>query len=75
MIQPESSVLKEFHRFIGQKLESDAANGMSPEDVLAQWREQEDVIAAIREGLADVKAGRTKSLDEFDQEFRSRHGI
>ncbi len=30
---------------------------------------------AIREGLADVAAGRTKSLEEFDRDFRRRHDI
>jgi hypothetical protein len=75
MIQPKPNVLESFHRFIGQQLESDAAIGMSPEQALAQWREQQETIAAIQEGLVDVEAGRTKSLDEFDRGFRERHGI
>jgi hypothetical protein len=32
-------------------------------------------LAAIEEGLADVEAGRTRSLDEFFREFDERHGI
>jgi predicted transcriptional regulator len=75
MRQPEPNVLESFHRFIGQQLQTDAAMGMSPEQALAQWRERQETVAAIQEGLADVDAGRTKSLEEFDADFRKRHGI
>lgn len=32
-------------------------------------------LQAIEEGLADVEAGRTRSMQEFFREFDSRHGI
>ena len=32
-------------------------------------------LAGISRGLADVQAGRTKPLEEFEREFRARHGI
>ncbi len=32
-------------------------------------------LAGIRRGLADVDAGRGKPLEEFEREFRGRHGI
>jgi predicted transcriptional regulator len=32
-------------------------------------------LAAIEEGLADMKAGRHKSLEQFDADFRKRHDI
>lgn len=32
-------------------------------------------LAAIEEGLADLKAGRHKSLEQFDADFRKRHNI
>jgi hypothetical protein len=32
----------------------------------------EDTFQAIREGLADVGAGRTRLLREFDREFRQK---
>lgn len=75
MSPPEPTVLESFHRFIGQQLQTDAAIGMSPEQALAMWREHQESAAAIREGLADIEAGRTRSLDEFDDAFRTRHGI
>jgi hypothetical protein len=71
----EPTKLQSFHRFVSKKLEADAAVNLSPEEALAQWREEQETLAAIREGLADVEAGRTKSLEEFDRDFRQRHGI
>jgi hypothetical protein len=32
-------------------------------------------LAGISRGLADVAAGRGKPLEEFEREFRGRHGI
>jgi predicted transcriptional regulator len=71
----ETSVLEDFHRFIGEQLQSDEAAQMSPEQALAIWRERQETLEAIREGLADVEAGRTKPLDEFLADFQARHGI
>jgi len=71
----ETSVLESFHRFIGEQLRSDDAAQMSPEQALALWRERQETVQAIREGLADVEAGRTKPLDEFLADFQARHGI
>lgn len=33
------------------------------------------VVEGIRRGLADMKAGRSQPLEEFDQEFRAKHNI
>ena len=71
----EPTGLESFHRFVGKQLASEAAVLMSPEEALALWREEQEVLAAIREGLDDVTAGRTKSLEVFDRDFRQRHGI
>ena len=69
------TVLESFHRFIGEQLQSDDAAQMSPERALALWRERQETVQAIREGLADVEAGRTRPLDEFLADFQTRHGI
>jgi putative addiction module CopG family antidote len=51
----------------------------SEDDVLREalralrWQDQE--IAAIREGIEDMEAGRTKPLREFDRDFRKRNNI
>lgn len=34
-----------------------------------------ETLAAIQEGLADVDAGRTQTLAEFDQETRRDYGL
>jgi predicted transcriptional regulator len=74
MSASEAHTLEDFHRFIGEQLRSDAATRMSPEQALALWRERQETIQAIREGLADVDAGRTRPLDEFVADFEARHG-
>jgi len=38
-----------------------------------KWRDQE--IVAIQEGIDDMQAGRTRTLAEFDREFRQRKNI
>jgi hypothetical protein len=70
-----SSPLAEFHQFVGSQLLLEEGPLITPEAVLARWREQQETLAAIREGLADIEAGRTVSLEDFDSEFRQRHGI
>lgn len=37
--------------------------------------ERMETLAAIKEGLADVDAGRTQTLAEFDQETRRDYGL
>ena len=72
---PEQSTLASFHQFIGEQLHSDTGASISPEQALALWRDRQETIEAVREGLADVAAGRTKPFEQFCQEFEHRHGI
>jgi predicted transcriptional regulator len=67
--------LADFHQFVGQQLANVTATPMSPEEALAVWRERQETLAAIREGLADVAAGRSRPFEDFDREFRERHGL
>jgi predicted transcriptional regulator len=75
MASTEPTTLQSFHSFLSKQLETDAALPKSPEEILAQWREEQDTLSAIREGLADVEAGRTKSLAEFEQDIRQKFGF
>lgn len=75
MNRQERTTLESFHRFVGKQLETEAAVDMSPEKAVALWREEQAALAAIREGLGDVAAGHTVPLEEFDRNFRQRHGI
>lgn len=70
----EASALENFHQFIGEQLRSNGAD-ISPEEAVVLWRERQQTLEAIREGLEDVESGRVKPLDEFLRDFESRHRI
>ena len=42
---------------------------------LRQIAEEARVLEGIRQGIEDMKAGRTMSLDEFKEHARTKHGI
>lgn len=70
-----------FKGFIEQKLSDDGAE-LTLDEALVHWElenqtdlERADTLRGIHEGLADVEAGRTTPFEEFDREFRSRHGL
>ena len=72
--------LTEFHRFVGQQI--DSGKMLSPEEALELWRDQypedasEDATEEIREALADVDAGDEGiPFEEFKREFRRRNNI
>ncbi len=64
MPTPQINTLASFHQFVGQQLASEDTAQMSPELAVAIWREREETLDAIREGLADVEAGRTFPAEE-----------
>lgn len=66
--------LHDFHAFVGEQLQLGVGEQMSPEEALLLWRERQATVAAVREGLADIEAGRTKPLDQFLLDFQARHG-
>jgi hypothetical protein len=75
--------LRSFHAFLTRVLDGLAGQDPpSPEDCVALWRlehqspeELADTLEAIREGLADMHAGRTRPFEDFDRDFRERHGL
>ena len=42
---------------------------------LRQIAEEARVLEGIRQGIEDMKAGRTITLDEFKEHARTKHGI
>ncbi|HEV3344780.1 MAG TPA: hypothetical protein VG125_30670 [Pirellulales bacterium] len=76
------SELTSFHRFISEQL-SEGHGDVSPEEALDLWRghhptahAEEDDVLAVREALTDMENGDTGvPLEEFDREFRRRHGL
>ncbi|WP_165228270.1 hypothetical protein [Aquisphaera insulae] len=65
-------------------LDARLAEGGGPvrlDEVLKLWEyenlteeERSEVLASIRQGLADADAGRVRSIEEFDRDFRARRG-
>jgi prevent-host-death family protein len=42
---------------------------------LREVAEEAEVLEGIRQGLEDMKAGRTVSLDDFKKHVRTKHGF
>jgi hypothetical protein len=74
--------LIQFHQFIGQTI-AGSEPLPSPEEALDLWRashpasaEYQATVAAIQEGLDELSRGsKGMTLDEFDRDFRVRHGL
>jgi predicted transcriptional regulator len=66
-----------FQLFLAEQV-AGGAKDRSPEDLVRHWREREresvDAIRAVREGLADVEAGRVFPFAEVNDEIRRQHG-
>ena len=66
-----------FHQFAIQRLENGGGEP-SFSDLLLDWdsaTNREDINAAIREGIADVNAGRTRPACEVTEELRTKYDI
>ena len=74
--------LREFHAFLGEKLNNGGAH-LTPEEALDDWRElhpeafdEEDDVAAIQAALDDRDNGiKGMSLEEFDRELRKEFNL
>ncbi len=69
--------IHDFSQFATARLENGGAE-FSLSELAQQWqavREREEVNAAIREGLADIDAGRTQPAREFMDEMRKKYNI
>ncbi len=61
---------------------ADAPADFTLDDALAQWEaanegddDREETLHAIQEGLVEVDAGLAQPFEEFEREFRARHGL
>jgi hypothetical protein len=73
--------LRAFKTFVDEKLSGGEAS-LTLDDALSYWEfenqteeEREATLRAIRQGLADAEAGKVRSIDDFDHEFRQKHGL
>lgn len=58
-----------------ERLQCVEAGFATLEDYLYSLLLQDRERLAIQQGRADVEAGRVRPFEEFDQEFRKKHGI
>ena len=70
-----------FRDFLDAKLGA-GADSLTLYECLDLWEyenspeeERAETLRAIQQGLADVEAGRTRLLEEFDREFRQKHDL
>src|SRR4051812_40423957 len=73
--------LRAFRDFANEQLTNGGAN-MTLEEALTLWgyrnsseEERKDTLQAIREGLEDMHAGRTRPAEEVFAELRRNHGF
>jgi hypothetical protein len=82
MSTPMAEELREFHRFLAEKVQANATD-LSPEEALDEWRRLrpqteafDEDTAAVREALDDLgKGDRGMPFDQFDRDFRQRHNL
>jgi hypothetical protein len=81
MATERANDLRAFKGFIEEKLSNGGAD-LTLDEALVHWdienqtdEERQDTLRAIGDGLADVEAGQTRPVEEFDREFRSKHGL
>ena len=82
MPTPVLDELRDFHRFLSEKL-IDGQIDWSPEQALDEWRRLHpdsqafaEEVAAIQEALTDKANGDAGILfEEFDRDFRQRHNL
>ena len=69
--------LDRFHRFASEKL-GNGGGDLSWDELFIQWEsicDQDDVNAAIKQGLADVDAGRHRPASEVMEDLQRKHKI
>ena len=66
-----------FYDYLGRSLQSGGGD-VPPEVILRKWRAEKEFevsCEAIREGLADIEAGRVVPFEEVAAELRRKYGI
>jgi predicted transcriptional regulator len=69
--------LDDFHKFASKRIEA-VPSEMTFDDLVMEWeslRDRAEINAAIREGLADVEAGRHRPARDAMEELRQKHGL
>jgi predicted transcriptional regulator len=69
--------LDDFHQFASQRIGTGQSQA-TLDDLVMEWeslRDRDEINAAIREGFADVDAGRHRPATEVLEEIRRKRGI
>lgn len=64
--------LQDFQAFLARQLANEGPPP-SPEECVSLWRERCEVLAAVREGLAEAEAGLGRPYEEVIDELKSLH--
>lgn len=74
--------LRSFHEFVGRKLAEGGSDPLSPQDCLDLWlfenqmpEERSATLEAIRQGLDDLSAGRTRPAEDVLGNLCRKHGL
>jgi hypothetical protein len=74
--------LRLFHEFVGRKLADGGSELPSPQECLDLWlienqtpEEQAETLEAIRQGLEDMYAGRTRPAAEVLRDLCRKHDL
>ena len=74
--------LRAFHEFVGRKLAESGNEPPTPQDCLDLWlienespEEEAATLEAIREGLADLDAGRARPVEDVLRDLCRKHNL
>lgn len=80
MAEETTNELDTFHRFVAEQLA--VGTPLTPEECLRAWRVEQptaqelgESVAAVRQALEQAQRGEGKTVDDFDRDFRARHGV
>jgi hypothetical protein len=81
MATDRANDLRAFRQYIDEQL-TNGGTEMTLDEALIHWEaehqtdaENEDTLRAIEKGFSYIAAGRTRSFEDFDREFRAKHGL
>lgn len=67
--------LQDFYDFLTERIQA-GAQDRSPEDLVAEWREEQEVVRDVQEAFDDMAAGDTGiPLEEFLPALCAKHGL
>lgn len=70
------SDVEAFHRFAISRVTAKEGTDLTFDDLFLEWDStchQQEIEAAIRQGIADVDQDRTRSVTDFNRELREQY--